>query len=385
MELRHENPSSTGRPRGRGGEGRARVAALAAGGLVMALAAPAVAPTVASAATPSTTGPAAVGAVYVATNAWNGGNAILAFARYADGSLGPVSSAVPTGGRGSGPGQFAPIVSDPLGSQNSLITDRAGKYLFVVNAGSGDVSSFSAAKGGLALLDRQPSVPAGVSGQANPFPVSLASYGSTLYVLNANGNSVTGYTVNAAGHLNTFQNCALPALPPGNALDAFSATTLSSQQAIDTQTAGQVGFSPDGKWLVIVSKEGPISTTTPPGSAGDQFPFGPTSGSGHIYAYPVLAGGRVDCSSPRSTTLPVFADGHGTFPFSFTWSPQGRLLVTEVFGMSDQPSSLPGGLSSVSSYVLNANGTFTLQRKVSDPLPVPCWTCLLCTSDAADE
>ena len=351
-----------------------RIAALAASGLVAAAVVPALVPTSAVATTaPTTSGSGPVGAVYVATNAWDGGNRILTFPRYADGSLGAVTSSVATGGRGSGPGQFAPIVNDPLGSQGSLITDPTGKYLFAVNAGSGDVSSFAVGRGGLALVDREPSVPFGVTGQRNPFPNSLAVSSSSLYVLNGIGNSVTAYIVNAPGHLTPSQNCALPALPAGNPLNVFPATTLSSQQAIDTQIAGQVGLSPDGKWLVVISKEGPISTTTPPGATGDQFPFGPTSGSGHIYAYPVSTGGRLDCSSPRSTALNVFADGHGTFPFSFAWSPQGRLMVTEVFGLSDQPSSLPGGLSSVSSYVLNTDGTFTLQRKVADPLPVPCW------------
>jgi hypothetical protein len=142
---------------------------------------------------------------------------------------------------------------------------------------------------------------------------------------------------------------------------------------VDTQIAGQVGLSPDGKWLVVVSKEGPISTTTPPGGSGDQFPFGPTSGSGHIYAYQVKSDGTLNCASPGTTALRVFPDGHGTFPFSFTWSSQGSLLVTEVFGQSDQPASLPGGLSSVTSYTVNPDGTFTLQRRVADPLPVPCW------------
>ncbi len=349
-----------------------RGATLAASMLAVAVGVSAWVPSVAAATQPaSSTG--AVGAVYVASNAWSGGNQILTFPRFADGSLGPVSAAVSTGGRGSGPGQFAPIVSDPLGSQNSLITDPTGKFLFAVNAGSGDVSSFTAGRGGLALVDRQPSVPAGVVGQANPFPVSLADFGSTLYVLNAIGDSLTGYSVNAAGHLNAFQNCVLPPLPAGNPLNVFPATSLSSQQAVDTQTPGQVGFSPDGKWLVVISKEGPISTTTPPGGSGDLFPFGPTSGAGHIYAYPVSSSGRLNCGSPRSTALPVFADGHGTFPFSFTWSAQGELLVTEVFGESDQASSLPSGLSAVSSFILNSDGTFTLQRKVADPLPVPCW------------
>jgi len=374
MKLRHRRltRSQDRWPCGPGQRPAARSAAFAAALVGVAVAVSV--PSVASATSSSGAGSgSAVGAVYVATNAWNSGNKILVFPRYSDGSLGPVSAAVATGGLGSGPGQFAPIVNDPLGSQNSLVTDQTGKYLFAVNAGSGDVSSFTVGRGGLALVDRRATAPASGAGQANPFPVSIAVSGSTLYVVNAIGNSLAGFSINPAGHLMPLQNCELPGLPAGNPLNAFAATTLSSQQAVDTQTAGQVGFSPDGKWLVVISKEGPMSTTTPPGGSGDQFPFGPTSGSGHIYAYPVNSGGQVDCASPRSTALPVFPDGHGTFPFSFTWSGQGRLLVTEVFGESDQPASLPSGVSAVSSYLLNANGTFTLQRKVPDPLPVPCW------------
>jgi 6-phosphogluconolactonase (cycloisomerase 2 family) len=316
----------------------------------------------------------AVGAVYVATNAWSGsGNQILTFPRFANGALGAVSAVTATGGRGSGPGQFAPIVNDPLGSQNSLIADPTGKLLFAVNAGSGSVSSFSVGKGGLTLVDTEATVPSGISGQPNPFPVSLASTAGRLYVLNAIGNSVTEFAVDPHGRLGASRNCVLPGLPAGNPLDQYPATALSSPQAVDTQLPGQVGVSPDGRWLVVVSKEGPISTTNPPGGTGDQFPFGPTSGPGHIYAYPLEPSGKVTCGAPRTTTMPVFPDGHGTFPFSFTWSAQGRLLVTEVFGQSDQPSSLPAGLSAVSSYTLNRDGTFTLQRMTPDPLPVPCW------------
>jgi 6-phosphogluconolactonase len=351
-----------------------RGATLAASALAIAAVLSAGTTGVSAASRSNAPGPArVVGAVYIATNAWNGGNSILTFPRFADGSLGPVSAAVSTGGRGSGPGQFAPIVNDPLGSQNSLITDADAKFLFAVNAGSGDISSFTADRDGLALVDRQPSVPAGVTGQDNPFPVSLASSKKVLYALNAIGNSLTGFTVNGAGHLNAFQNCVLPGLPAGNALNTYPATPLSSEQAVDTQLPGQVGFSPDGKWLVVISKEGPISTTTPPGGTGDLFPFGPTSGPGHIYSYQVDPKGQINCAAPRVTTLPVFVDGHGTFPFSFTWSAKGTLLVTEVFGKSDQPSSLPGGLSSVASFTLNRDGSFTLLRNVADPLPVPCW------------
>ena len=121
-----------------------------------------------------------VGAVYVATNAWNGGNKILTFPRYADGSLGPVSAAVATGGRGSGPGQFAPIVNDPLGSQNSLITDKAGRYLFAVNAASNSIAAFKIKSRGLEAI--------GTVASNGDRPVSLAATNRVLYALNKNSN-----------------------------------------------------------------------------------------------------------------------------------------------------------------------------------------------------
>src|SRR5436309_5557823 len=62
---------------------------------------------------------APVGAVYVASNAY-GGNSILMFLRFADGSLVPASQ-VPTGGLGSGPGVL--LADDPLASHHSLIVD----------------------------------------------------------------------------------------------------------------------------------------------------------------------------------------------------------------------------------------------------------------------
>src|SRR3954447_4671912 len=71
-----------------------------------------------------------VGHVYVLSNS-PAGNAVLDYARAADGSLsGPVS--YPTGGNGTGAG---------LGSHGSIILD--GDDLYAVNAGSNSISRFS--------------------------------------------------------------------------------------------------------------------------------------------------------------------------------------------------------------------------------------------------
>jgi hypothetical protein len=281
---------------------------------------------------------APVGAVYVASNAYSG-NTILTFLRFADGSLVPASR-VPTGGRGSGPGLL--LADDPLASQNSLIVDSQNQLLFAVDAGSDDVSVLAIHRGGLGPVDRESS--------RGSYPVSLALFDHTLYVLNAVGNSVTGYSVGTGGHLTYRQTCALPGLPAGDGI--LAGDSAHSAQPVVTQTAGQVGFSPDGTKLVVVSKEGPRLAN---------FPFGNTSGSGRIFVYNTdPATHALNCSNPPTTaTLPQNAPlpGNtiqGKFPFDFAWSTQGHLLLTEVFGTGTNPQ-VPG--SAVQSFTLASDGS----------------------------
>lgn len=298
---------------------------------------------------------APVGAVYVASNAYSG-NSILTFLRYADGSLVP-GSQVPTGGRGSGPGLLLP--DDPIASQNSLIVDRPNRFLFAVNAGSDDVSVLAINGSSLTVVDRQPS--------GGAYPVSLALFDHTLYVLNAIGNSLTGFTVGSDGKLTYRQTCALPNLPPGDG--NLTGDSTHSTQPFVTQSAGEVGFSPNGAYLVVVSKEGPRRAN---------FPFGNTSGSGRIFVYktvrPTLG---LDCSiAPTITSLPQNAPINGNtiqgkFPFDFAWSTQGHLLLTEVFGTGTDPQ-VPG--SAVQSFTLASDGSLTPDgNPVGSGQLVVCW------------
>src|SRR5882757_6049770 len=81
---------------------------------------------------------AAPNALYTTTNDPNA-NAVIAYARHADGTITQTGAPVPTGGKGiaSEPPFGFPIV-DSSGSTN-LTSD--GKLLFVVNAGSNTISS----------------------------------------------------------------------------------------------------------------------------------------------------------------------------------------------------------------------------------------------------
>jgi 6-phosphogluconolactonase (cycloisomerase 2 family) len=177
----------------------------------------------------------APGAVFVLTNQPTG-NAVLAYARAANGSLKLVGS-YPTGGKGAGSG------GDPLGSQGSLTLGSG--FLFAVNAGSNDVSMFAVRGAKLVLVDRRPS-----GGQ---MPVSVAVKGFVAYVLNAGGTpNVSGFFVDPV-------NRHLLALP--NSTRAL-AGGKSAQPAM-------VGFSADGDELFVSEKGTQLIDSYRIGSLGE--------------------------------------------------------------------------------------------------------------------
>jgi len=131
-----------------------------------------------------------IGMVFSMTNEIN--NCIVAFIRDNMGTL-SCPKTFRTGGNGTGLQQV-----DPLGSQGSITLSSDDKFLFVVNAGSNNISSFRICQWGLSLIDIVPS--------GGIFPNSLAINNHNLYVTNA-GNppksaaNVTGFHIDSDGHL----------------------------------------------------------------------------------------------------------------------------------------------------------------------------------------
>src|SRR5688572_27118475 len=107
----------------------------------------------------------APGALYTMSNAADA-NAVLVFERGPDGRLAP-AGVYPTGGTGTGGG---------LGNQGAVILDEEQKRLFVVNAGSDEISVFAVRRHGLHFLQTVPS--------RGDRPVSLTLDDNLLYVLN---------------------------------------------------------------------------------------------------------------------------------------------------------------------------------------------------------
>lgn len=161
--------------------------------------------------------------VYVMTNAATN-NQVHAYMRSGSDQLTYIG-AYHTGGNGTGEQKV-----DPLSSQGSLIASPDGRFLYAVNAGSNDISSFSVSQNGeLTLL--------GVIPSDGLRPNSLAMHGNYLYVSNAGNakgmpSNITGFKIAADGRLARITGAR------------YMLSTLDAQPAC-------IVFSPDGTKLVV--------------------------------------------------------------------------------------------------------------------------------------
>jgi len=242
------------------------------------------------------------GALYVASNNASA-NALMRFPRSADGQLGaPVPYA--TGGLGTGAG---------LGNQGGIAFAREGRLVYVVNAGSDEISGFAENGSGLTLVGTWPS--------SGDLPVSIAIHRGLLYVLNDGGpTTVAGFTINSDGSL---------------APIAGSGRTLDQAAMVD---AAQVGFSPDGEHLVITEKATNLLVT-----------------------FPVMPDGTLGAA----TTTP----SAGMTPFGFAFNAEGMLFVSEAFGGTP-------GASAVSSYGNTVPGWSPISPSAATTETAACWVAI---------
>jgi 6-phosphogluconolactonase (cycloisomerase 2 family) len=227
---------------------------------------------------------AAVGGVFVSTNSATG-NGVVAFDRMADGSLRYVGTFA-TGGVGVGG------TADPLTSQYALTLSRSRRFLFVVNAGSNEVSSFAVQNGTLRLVDRVAS--------GGVFPVSVAASNEVLYVLHAGSNTITGFTISRDGALTPRADIVRP-------LGAGAAG------------AAAIRLSRDGRFLTVTERSSNTFST-----------------------YLV--------SSDGALSEPTSGASAGLAPFGFDYTPRGQVIVSEAAGgsVSSYAQSATGALSVVS-------------------------------------
>ena len=245
--------------------------------------------------------------VFVQTNELSG-NRILVYDRGQGGQLTQAGSYA-TGGNG---GAAAPgNESDRLASQGSLAYSPAHQTLLAVNAGSDTVSAFRVQGDTLTLLNVVPS-----GGQ---FPNSIGVRDGIAYVLNAGGaGSVQSFRIGQVGLepiAGSARSLGLANSDPPNFLTA----------------PGQVGFTPDGRWLLVTTKASTSSIEV----------FRVQGDS--LSAAPVV--------NPSATPV----------PFAFTFGPGGRLVDGEA------------GTSSVTTYGIQNDGTLTDPQSQSDGQTALCW------------
>jgi 6-phosphogluconolactonase (cycloisomerase 2 family) len=225
-----------------------------------------------------------------------------------------VTGTYATGGLGLG-------TTDGLGSQGSVLLSPDSQWLFVCNAGSGEISVFETVTGGgLQLTDK---VPSG-GGQ----PVSLALKGSLLYVLNvaagADNDNITAF------HF----GCGNLTMLPGSSRPLSAAST----------TPTQISFDRGGDALIVTEKV-----------------------AGMIDTWLVERDGT-------ATNHQVFMS-EGVWPFGFAVGRGDHLFVSEAAaGAADG--------SSASSYKLSSTGGLSvISAKVPTKQTAACWLVLTDNGD----
>ncbi|MGO9342370.1 MAG: lactonase family protein [Acidimicrobiales bacterium] len=214
-------------------------------------------------------------------------------------------------GTGGKGGVESGAVVDDLASQSSLVYDPGSSTLYAVNAGSNTISVFFVWGDRLFLLQVLPS--------GGEFPVSIAVRGNLVYVLNAGGaGSVQGY-----GRFGPFL------FPIPHASQSLNLSNTNPPNYL--MGPGQVGFTPDGRQLIVTTK---------------------ASGS-NIDVFSVGFFGSLSPPVVNASSSPV--------PFSFVFAPDGSLVVAEALH------------STVSTYVVNPNGTLSAEASLADGQGALCW------------
>jgi 6-phosphogluconolactonase len=246
---------------------------------------------------PTPTPSGSVATLYTMTNAISG-NTVVSYARNADGTLRQAASFA-TGGLGVGHG---------LENQGALALSDDRKYLFVVNAGSDDVSVFQITAQGLTQTARASS--------GGRLPISVTEQGGLVYVLNRggeagdpNGDTVSGLRLGADGSLTPIPGSTLPLSSPAT-------------------NPAQIEFSPNGNLIVVTEH-----------------------GGGFIDTYTVDANGVAGSHKAQQSA--------GRGPFGFAFRNGSQLYVSEAGGGTASSYAVDGqgGLQTISAAVQTQQAT----------------------------
>jgi 6-phosphogluconolactonase len=198
--------------------------------------------------------------------------------------------------------------------QGAIAADADGRFLFAVDAGSNEITSFRIRTNGLFFADKVTS-----NGKQ---PVSLTVFGDLLYVLNAGSSDITGFKIDSSGMLK----------PISGSTEPLSGTDVGP---------AEISFDPSGQVLVVTEKTTNKIDTY---SVANHVPSGPTVHS-----------------------------SAGTTPFGFAFVPSLFVPDAQTLVVSDAFNGASGA-GAVSSYGLTPPSTLKIKSDaVPDHNTSPCW------------
>ena len=196
--------------------------------------------------------------------------------------------------------------------QGSIEISTGGRFLFAVDAGSNEITSFRINDGGLQFV--------GKVGSGGIQPVSLTVHRNVLFVLNAGSSSIAGFHITRNGRLRPIPNSSAP----------LSGTGVGP---------AEIAFDPSGKVLVVTEKL-----------------------TNNIDTFDVAAG---------VPTGPTVHASSGMTPFGFAFAPRSEnVVVSEAFG----GAAGEGAASSYA--VSPPNTLAPISVSVPDGNTAPCWVAI---------
>lgn len=246
-------------------------------------------------------------ALFVETDAL-AGNRVLSYTQANDGTI-SLAGSYATGGRGA---TASGATADPLASQGGLVLANNNNDLIATNAGSNTVTVFAVEGTHLSAIEQVAS--------GGEFPVSIATSGSYVTVLNAGG----------AGSVAEFTWVHERLVPLSGQVRSLGLSNTNPPEF--HHGAGQVSYTPNGQHLIVTTK---LST-----NAYDVFSVGANGALG---------------------VAPVVTTAVNAVPFAFTFDSIGNIVAAEASN------------SSVTKYEVNSNGSLTSLGTVSDGEAALCW------------
>ncbi|MDP9299523.1 MAG: lactonase family protein [Actinomycetota bacterium] len=233
------------------------------------------------------------GAVFVQTNAAH--NEVIAFARGTDGML-THAGTFATGGAGNDAAH--------LPSQGSVTLTRDRRHLLVTNVASNDVSVFSI-EGAMVALTK--TIPAGAASR------SVAEHDGLVFVLATGDARINGFRL----------------------LDGDLVPIEGASMALSTPDGAQVGFTPDGRALIVTERGGDKLSSFAVGTDGS-------------------------LGTPRTI------DSQGATPYGFAISSNGTIVVTEAFRAEK-------GAAAASSYRVDGDSIAPVTASIGNGRSEICW------------